>query len=127
MWQKYLHIFLISAFVLSSISPACAFISGKSWTEICGADGSVKTAQLDPALQEFLPDDGPAEGEHQAKPDCAFCFSSANLTPFIPQKAHYTPLLTASNYIKLSNGVWAPLGLDIKPYNAQGPPVTSFS
>src|SRR5262245_42652768 len=71
--RNILHIFLILAFVLSGISPACAFISGKSSLEIeiCTAEGLKKVS---------LPGDQPAEEhEHKKKDDCGFCFAQSHL------------------------------------------------
>lgn len=69
--RNALHVFLALAFILSGISPACAFISGKSSIEIeiCTADG-LKTVTL--------PGDAPAES-HEKKNDCAFCFAQTHL------------------------------------------------
>ncbi|MCE7886407.1 MAG: hypothetical protein DYH13_02755 [Alphaproteobacteria bacterium PRO2] len=67
-----LHIFVLISFILSGISPACAFISGKSSIEIeiCTNDG-IKTVTL--------PGDAPEQQEHEKKNDCAFCFAQTHL------------------------------------------------
>ncbi len=75
MMRNALHVFLALAFILSGISPACAFISGKSPSleiEICTAEG-LKTITL--------PGDAPAEHDDHArkKNDCAFCFAQTHL------------------------------------------------
>jgi hypothetical protein len=75
MMRNALHVFLALAFILSGISPACAFISGKSSIEIeiCTNDG-IKTVTL--------PVDAPAEDYnpgHEKKNDCAFCFAQTHL------------------------------------------------
>lgn len=70
--RNALHVFLVLAFILSGISPACAFISGKSSieVEICTNDG-IKTVTL--------PGDAPEPQEHEKKNDCAFCFAQTHL------------------------------------------------
>lgn len=75
MMRNALHVFLALAFILSGISPACAFISGKSQSleiEICTNDG-LKTITL--------PGDAPApeQDNHKKKNDCAFCFAQTHL------------------------------------------------
>jgi len=65
---------LIFAFVLSGISPACAFISGKFSSidiEICTEDG-LKTVSM-PG------DEAPDDHAHKKKDDCGFCFAQSHL------------------------------------------------
>lgn len=119
----YIHIFVLAAFVLSGISPACAFVSGKSFAEICGADGTIQTVEIDADLLPFLPDDEPAEDEHLAQIDCGFCFAASNLKQFSAAQ-NDTLVSKSARYIQLSSGVYAPAGQDLKPYNSQGPPST---
>jgi hypothetical protein len=70
--QRYVHILVILAVILSGISPACAFISGKtsSVIEICTADGMKKIA----VPSEQSPEQKPAK-----KIDCGFCFAQTHL------------------------------------------------
>ena len=73
MMRNALHVFLALTFILSGISPACAFISGKSQSleiEICTNDG-MKTITLT--------GDAPEQQEHEKKNDCAFCFAQTHL------------------------------------------------
>ncbi len=64
------------AFVLSGISPACAFISGKASAsiEICTDDG-IKTINL----PGDLPGDAPEPHKHKKSGDCGFCFAQSHL------------------------------------------------
>lgn len=74
--RHYLHILIILAFILSGISPACAFISGKASldVEICTADG-IKIVKM--PSSEQAPDD--SDHAHQKKSDCGFCFAQSHL------------------------------------------------
>jgi hypothetical protein len=70
--RRYVHVLVILAVILSGISPACAFVSGKSSSiiEICTADG-MKTVKV------------PGEQSPEQKPaktiDCGFCFAQTHL------------------------------------------------
>ncbi len=66
---------LVFALVMASVSPACAFISGKdtSIIEVCSEFGS-KSIVVDENGQ-------PVQNEHQKQAqssDCAFCFAQAH-------------------------------------------------
>lgn len=66
---------LILALISAGISPACAFISGKtSLIEICTADGGIKTiAVTEDGRQTPIPD----TADHKSKKaDCIFCFNA---------------------------------------------------
>ena len=73
--RLYLHILVMLAVVLSGVSPACAFISGKSSiieVEICTADGL--------KIVKMAGDETPAhDHKHQKKNDCGFCFAQSHL------------------------------------------------
>lgn len=68
--RTVLHAFLILAFILAGVSPACKFISGQmSVMEICGFDGP-KLVVVDSTQ---IPDQDPHK--KLAMDDCAFCFA----------------------------------------------------
>ena len=122
--QHYLHIFMVAAFLMSSISPACAFISGKSWGEICGADGSIKQVEIPAELLAYLPEDEQQQpSQLQNQMDCSFCFMSSNLTADIPAKIVFVFPVYAG-YLAQGSGSYVPLGQSLKPYDSQGPPTT---
>ena len=87
---KILNAFFILCFVLAGVSPACAFISGKSsaYIEICSADGSLKKVKISDnetvaALYQFLEKDKPKPEQpqkHAQKDDCGFCFSNTHIS-----------------------------------------------
>lgn len=84
--RAYIHVFLMIALVMAGVSPACKFISGKSLMEICGADGSVKTAEIPLELAGFIAADNAPESDqgtdHVAPGEtCAFCFTASNFKP----------------------------------------------
>jgi len=112
---KICSLLLLLSFFTAGISPACHFVSGKILMEICKADGSIETVEM--------PVEERQQRHAKAQTDCAFCFSSANLKPFI-SAGDKALSLKGSHYIKLSGGVYVPSGLTLKSYNAQGPPVS---
>lgn len=76
--RVFVHMLVVLALVLSTISPACAFISGnQSMIEICGADGTLKTIAVDAAFDPFAETD--PQPPHAEKPPCAFCLAMTSL------------------------------------------------
>ena len=73
LWARYTHVLAVLALVLSSISPACAFISGKAMAdiEICTSEG-IKTVSVE------VPGEAPEPERHAKKDDCGFCFVQAH-------------------------------------------------
>ena len=119
---KYMHILVLAAFIFSGISPACAFISGKSWAEICGADGLIKKVEIPEELLAYLPQDEQQQPTHmQNQMDCSFCFASASLTAALPAKTDFV-IPAYAGYLPGGAGTYTPLGQDLKPYESQGPP-----
>lgn len=78
--KNSLHIFVLTAFLLSVIAPACGFSWGGKFSviEICTAQG-IETRVVE---NDQNPDDQPS---HQMADQCQFCFASANLTNFLPE------------------------------------------
>ena len=119
LWQA----FFILAFILAQVSPACAFVSGKkSLLEICAADGSFKTIEVDAV---FNPLDAPPPPKKQdAKNDCAFCFSNSNLVK-IPMESLEISMPVPSNYRVSSSGTIVPETLKSFHSQPRAPPVHS--
>lgn len=87
--HRFLHVFFIFAFFMAQVSPACAFISGKSGSlEVCGADGVLRAVNV-PASYDLsdlvlktkgqLPDDKQKPAHSKAN-DCGFCFAQTHMT-----------------------------------------------
>lgn len=120
---RYLNVFLvILALVSAGISPACAFISGKtSLIEICTADGIVKTVAVTEDGRQVSPLDH--EGDKAKKSDCAFCINAA--------AAKSAP---AGDALVIAPGAPAPgpvqiladalASMPVKSFHATGPPVS---
>ncbi|MCD8498296.1 MAG: hypothetical protein LRZ85_09675 [Alphaproteobacteria bacterium] len=54
MIRSFVHMLVILGLVFSTISPACAFMSGQAGVmEICGADGTIKTVSLPAEYDPF--------------------------------------------------------------------------
>ena len=77
MVRHALYIFTLLSFILSGISPACAFVSGQSSLaeiEICTAQG-LKTVRITggetPQKEEHK--------DHAKKNGCAFCFAQTHI------------------------------------------------
>lgn len=99
--RTVLHIFMIFAFIMAQVSPACAFVSGKmGLLEICGADGTVQVIEV-PAAYDLTglmaQKNGAPESEHpKASKQCAFCFAQTYLIKhFQPAIEIFTPLIDA--------------------------------
>lgn len=127
--KKYMHIVLLAAFILSGVSPACKFISGDGVMLICGADGSVKAADIPEEFLAYLPGqqrDNQQERNNAERMngECGFCFASDNLKQFTVASATF-PFLGAGGYLKYGSGSYVPAGQLLKPYDSQGPPLAS--
>ena len=85
--KPVLHIFILLAFVLGIIAPACGFAWGGKYSvvEICTLDG-IESRVVENEQKEHAP----SMGE-----DCAFCFASTNVKNFLPnhnavEKIHFS-------------------------------------
>ncbi len=120
---RFLYVVLMVAMVMATVSPACAFVSGgKSWIQICGADGSIRQVEVPAAMDPFAdPQPDTPQDHHQAQPDCAFCFAAADLH-FLA--GGYQQVSPAGVPDDLSFGLRAGafVVLAQKPYEAHGPP-----
>lgn len=105
-----LHLFFVLAFVLAQVSPACAFVSGKTGSlEVCSDDGSVKTikvpAQYD--LSAFIKgaqDKSTKHERHKTADQCGFCFANTHLTKTIMTSPQITLPHTVSQVLHIGAG-----------------------
>ncbi len=112
---------IILAMVTSGISPACAFISGgKSFIQICGADGNVQEVAVDASLDPFA-EPAPIEKHLESMEKCSYCFSFLNQTLALPSS---TDALAAppQHYLIVSAGIAIPHGLSMSGFHARAPP-----
>ena len=112
---------LILGFATMGISPACKFVNGSAFIEICKADGSVETIEV-PADQAPFETADQTPIEHQEmQSDCLFCFASSH------SKASQAPALAfiahiPAHYLPNAGGLIIPLGLAAKTNLPTGPP-----
>lgn len=121
--HKALNFLTILALFFATVSPACAFVSGKSnLIEICTANG------IEYIAVEGL--EAPSENKQthrqsSEKADCAFCFAQMHID------ALYTQESTASHIVTTLNAQGTPSDhLIIRtthPYTARAPPATPLS
>ena len=100
--KLYIHILVALAFILTGISPACEFISGKQSfheIEICGFDG-IKTIKV--------ADEQSPEPDHKAKQDCGFCFAQSNIKlAKVPPQIFTAYAENAAHVISTGQGIHA--------------------
>jgi len=117
-------VLVMVSLVTMGISPACAFVSGKTdIIEICAADGSMKTvavAQEDGGAVEPLPASEDHKSPHK-KQECGFCFASSALKY---QKASVVavipPVLTGM--LVMGSGSMIQRSANQSVFEATGPP-----
>lgn len=121
----YISVLVMVAIFLAGISPACAFISGgSSFIEICAADGSLETVEVDAALDPFA-ESVPVSGEHMdAMEKCPFCFASGTYK-YGEARSQVIAMLALPRYLVVSSGTAIPFGSDMRVYQPRGPPVLS--
>jgi len=121
----YIHALVILAIVMVGISPACAFISGNSsFIQICAADGSVQSIEVDAALDPFA-EKAPISTDHlDAMEKCPFCFASSHQKYGEAQSSSIS-FHVNSRYLIVSNGNAIPLGSTRVSYQPRGPPTFS--
>lgn len=123
-YRHIVALFLIVALATAGISPACAFISGKTaLIEICAADGTLKTVEV-PADQAPVSDEENDKSHHMEQ-DCAFCFAQSHQKHDLQDTAKIAPALS-QNYLRISNNVYAPTQNALRNFKARAPPRTLF-
>lgn len=123
----YISVFVMVAIFLAGVSPACAFISGgKSFIQICGADGEAQSVEVDAALDPFAqetPAQDPAR-HLETFEKCPFCFSQTH------QKYGSVSSVVISfnvlpRYVFVGAGSAIPDTQNLRVFEARGPPVFS--
>lgn len=113
----FLHIILAIAIFTSTISPACAFISGKETIEICTAFG-VKKIEIDSQNS----DDTSQNTKHMMQ-DCMFCFAQSHQTDFSTYQKSDTPHLLLTTLIFSTSAEQIESADLLHAYGARAPPI----
>ena len=125
--KLFIHILIVAAIITAGISPACAFISGKNYIEICNADGQVKKIAL-PAdknpLANLDTSSSNHSSDHKLKDDCGFCFASSH------SKALKNVVLVLekpqfNRFINVGSGTFILKGQSNYGFLARAPPLSS--
>lgn len=113
-----LALLLVAAIATAGVSPACAFVGGKSLTvEICTEDGSIKTV----TLAGKTGGETHKSGQHAHKDtDCAFCFSHNHNSAHLANASLGAPL--SADYKMSGAGTAVPLVFSLKSFESTGPP-----
>lgn len=129
---KALNAFFIFAFVMAGISPACAFISGKSgYLQVCASDGSLKTIKVSEgsdlyALYELTNKDQSNQTdqnpEHAKKQDCGFCFANSNITKTLLSSGS-VQVFNHGSFIPAGSGTIVFKSAFSSYYQPRGPPL----
>lgn len=74
--KRFLHVFVLIAFLTGIIAPACGFAWGGKFSvvEICTAQG----------IEQKIVESDDEEQSPSAHEECLFCFQSANMNGFLP-------------------------------------------
>lgn len=117
--KTFISLLIITAFISAGISPACAFMSGKTnLIEICNEAGEIETIAINEDGQKV-----PQQNHAHQDQDCAFCFSAANAKTFV--KAQSIPVVLSAGYLRKSSGSAIPVTLSLKAFESTGPPTLS--
>jgi len=123
----FMGLTLVLAIVTAGISPACAFIGGKtSLIELCSPNGDIRKVEV-PADMDPFADHAPQKKDHHALDnldDCTFCFAqshakSMNNAEFI------LPKFVSPAYLLVSAGTSIPQSLGVLPFQPRAPPAFS--
>ena len=114
--KNSLHIFVLIAFLLGIIAPACGFMWGGAYSviEICTAQGLESRVIADNQQPDHPP---------QTKKQCDFCFQSANLTAYLPKMAALEKISFQSTKIRFSSYKTVLLSRGTSKNSARAPPV----
>lgn len=122
--HRFLNSLIIICFVLASVSPACKFISGKGFMEICAADGSIQEMQIPEELLAYLPADADVDNEPQEHrdmmQDCGFCFAQSHFNGFLTDTARVD--VPEPEQIHFDLYRMASLWPELRLYQPRGPP-----
>jgi len=123
----YIHALVIASIIMVGISPACAFISGKSMIEICAPDGTIQVIEVDAAFDPFAqtPKDTMPLSEHlEGLDQCSYCFAMDH-QKYGAAQTHIIVMNALPRYLTVSHGTAIPLGSDVRVYQPRGPPQLS--
>ena len=116
----HIHALVILSIVMVGISPACAFISGKSVIEICAPDGTIEKVEVDPAFDPFA--DPMTLSEHlEAMEQCSYCFQFDKVKAHTLDQQLYS-FVALPRYVVVSQGTAIPLSSERTLYQPRGPP-----
>lgn len=120
----FLQCLVVLAIVTAGISPACAFVGGKtSWIEICGADGNVHKIEVSADLDPTAQDDSPVLHNDQQE-SCGFCLLHANGKLVKPEPVSIAKPLPPT-YLAISAGTYVPVSLRLQTAQPRAPPALS--
>lgn len=131
MIRTFIHLLVIAGLVLSSISPACAFIGGAGNSiQICGADGQVKTIEVSGDLNpEMLLKEGTGKSSppsSKLSQQCPFCISFHSLQADAPAIVTITPVQLTADVISSGPGSIVFASAPDLGFSPTGPPEFSF-
>ena len=121
MIQKFhIHALVIVSIIMVGISPACAFISGKSMIEICAPDGTIEKVEVDSAFDPFA-ETMPLSEHLEAMEQCSYCFQFDKVKAHTIDAELYS-INALPRYVFVSQGTAIPLGSTRTLYQPRGPP-----
>ncbi len=120
----YITVLTMVAIFFVGISPACAFISGKSMIEICAPDGTLQSVEVDASLDPFAKPAPDPQQHLEAMEKCPFCFAQTH-QKYGVASAFVLGSVSLPDYIAVGAGTSLPLSLSLNAYDSRGPPVFS--
>lgn len=120
----YISVLVMVAIFFVGISPACAFISGKSYIEICAPDGTLQSVEVDSSLDPFAAPAPDPQQHLEAMEKCPFCFAQTHQKYGISSDLIIS-FVSQPHYIVVGAGTSLPLSLSLNAYDSRGPPVFS--
>jgi hypothetical protein len=130
MKRLFVHLLVIAGLVLSTISPACAFMAGQGgMIQICGSDGSVKTIQV---AEEFDPSGllknqkAPSAPGKTLTQQCPFCISFGSMRADMPSALTIVPAPAHTAFIPAGPGSIVPVSAPLTGFSPTGPPEFLF-
>ncbi len=124
----FIHALVIASIIMVGVSPVCAFVSGgKTIIEICAADGTLQSVEVDAAFDPFAAPQGksvPLQEHLEDMEQCTYCFAADHAKDTAPEGLNIKPVIMAG-YLVVSGGVAIPLGDRLTLYQPRGPPVLS--
>ncbi len=120
----YISVLVMVAIFFVGISPACAFISGKSMIDICAPDGTVQSVEVDARFDPFA-EPAPDPQDHlEAMEKCPFCFVSTHHAYGLSDEVSLV-FAMQPRYIAVGAGSFIPDTQNLRAFQPRGPPVFS--